>query len=95
MRGISALKVCLAFGMDLRTMSKVPELPKEKQLGGIVFCYLYSVLVHEHQMGLPSWDGKPNPVPPCAVWDHSGSCNSTTSPARERVWAEEVGSNQP
>lgn len=24
-----------------------------------------------------------------------GACNSTATPARERVWAEEVGTNQP
>lgn len=43
----NALKVCLAFGMDLRTMSNVPGLPEEKQLGDTVFCCLYDILVHE------------------------------------------------
>lgn len=59
---ITALKVCLAFGMDYGTMSKAPELPEEKSLGSMV-CYLYDVLVHKQL----SWDGKPNPVPPCSV----------------------------
>lgn len=47
MSDANALKVCLAFGMDLRTMSNVPGLPEEKQLGDTVFCCLYDILVHE------------------------------------------------
>lgn len=81
MRGISALKDFLAFGMDFRTMNKAPEQPKERYLGSMLFCYLYDVLVHK---GF-SWDGKPNPVSPGASGTNLRVCNSTASPARERV----------